>query len=152
MPELEFLSEILSDNELSDLSEILDFSLDPNIDLEQLQKTVALSNFHQVKLTKILLKLKMLHVDEETEFEAWHSEQFHEVAMDYDGQAELLKTAKDYEREIKKLPEYKSYKSGIRKLEKIIEIMHAKEKEFNSFDWKVKSIIDLHKLQHNIMY
>jgi len=152
MSQLEFLQEVLTDYEFDDLTEIMNFSLDPKIDLEKLQESIALASFHQSKLTKIMFKIRLMYADLETEFESWHSRQFHSIAEDYDGFPELLKTTKDYEREIRKLSEYKATKSLLRKMEQTIHAMQTKEKELSAFDWKVKGIIDLHKIQHNIMY
>jgi len=152
MSQLEFLKEVLTEDEFSDLEEIMNFSLDPKIDLEILQEKIAFASFHQAKLTKMMFKIKLMYADLETEFEAWHSAQFHDVAENFDGFPELLKTPKDYEREIKKKSEYKATKTLLRKMEQTISSMQSKEKELSSFDWKVKGIIDLHKIQHNIMY
>jgi len=152
MSQLEFLKEVLTEQEFMDLEEIMNFSLDPKIDLEILQEKIAFASFHQSKLTKMMFKIRLMHADLETEFESWHSHQFHTIAEDFDGFPELLKTPKDYDREIKKQAEYKSTKSLLRKMEQTIFSMQAKEKELTAFDWKVKGIIDLHKIQHNIMY
>ena len=152
MSQLEFLKEVLTEDEFSDLEEIMNFSLDPKIDLEILQEKIAFASFHQAKLTKMMFKMKLMYADLETEFEAWHSTQFHNVAENFDGFPELLKTPKDYEREIKKDSEYKATKTMLRKMEQTISSMQTKEKELSAFDWKVKGIIDLHKIQHNIMY
>ena len=152
MSQLDFLTEVLTEDELYDLKEILNFSLDPEIDLEKLQEKIALANFHQSKLTKIMLKIRLMHADLETEFEHWYSSQFHVVAENFDGFPELLKNPKDYDREIKKDDQYKATKSILRKMEQVIHAMQVKDKELSSFDWKVKGIIDLHKIQHDIMY
>jgi len=147
-----FLEEILSSNELNDLTEIMDFSLDKKIDLNKIQEKVAIGNFLQVKLNKIIYKLKMLYADLEVEYDIWYSTKYHIVIEEYDGFPELLKTPKDYEREIKKHPEFKEIKTLLKKFEYTITSLEMKEKEMNSFDWKVKGIIDLHKLINNIVY
>ena len=59
-----------------------------------------------------------------------------------------MKTHKDYEREIKKFPEYAEYKKLLDKVGVSIKSLEAKEKELASFDWKMKGIIDIHKIQH----
>lgn len=149
---LSFLQEILTETDISDLREILDFSLDPKIDLENLQEKIAFANYFQAKLTKIIFKIRLTYVDLETEFESWFSIQIHQVATEYDGFPELLKTHKDYEREIKKHDEYTATQKILRKLEQTIKSLETKEKELAQFDWKVKGIIDIHKIQHNIIY
>jgi len=148
----DFLEEILDEREIKDLEEILDFSLTEKLNHEELAEKIAVSNFLQVKLTKILLKLKLLEADLEVEFDTWFSSQFRTIAEEYDGIPELLKTSKDYEREIKTLDEYKATKKALKKLEAIISVLQTKEKEFNAFDWKVKSIIDLEKIKNNLSY
>ena len=152
MSQLTFLEDVLTDQELSELVEIMDFSLDPKVDLEELPEIIALAGFHQAKLTKIILKIRLMYSDLETEFEYWHSNQFHKVAEEYDGFPELLKTAKDYEREIKKDSEYKATKKLLRKMEQIAKTLESKEKELGSFDWKIKGIIDIQKLKYKIMF
>lgn len=149
---LSFLQDILTDTDISDLREILDFSLDPKIDLGNLQEKIAYANYFQAKLTKIIFKLRLTHADLETEFESWFSIHIHNVVNEYDGFPELLKTHKDYEREIKKNNEYTATQKILRKLEQTIKSLETKEKELSQFDWKIKGIIDIHKIQHNIMY
>ena len=51
---LSFLKEILTEKELSDLGEILDFSLNTKIDLEKTQEHIAHANYYHSKLTKII--------------------------------------------------------------------------------------------------
>ncbi len=149
---LKYLEIILTEKEISDLREILDFSLDTKIDLEQIQEKISLSNYFQSKLTKILLKIRLIYADLETEHENWCSIEIHNIVHTYDGFPELLKTPKDYERELKKHPDYLSDKTILRKLEQTILSLTSKEKELAQFDWKVKGIIDIHKIQNNIMY
>ena len=107
---LDFLKEILTKKEIQELREILDFSLEPKIEIEQLQEKIAFANFFHSKLTKLIYKLRLIHVDLEVTFENWYAIEIHNVALSYDGFPELLKTHKDYEREIKKFPEYAEYK------------------------------------------
>ena len=149
---LAFLTEILTPKEVLELQEILDFSLNPKIELENLQEKIALANFYQAKLIKIIYKLRLTHIDLEIAFEQWFAAEIHNVAIEYDGAPELFKTHKDYEREIKKFPEYAEYKSLLEKVQVSIKSLESKEKELSSFDWKEKGIIDIHKIQHNIMY
>jgi len=149
---LDFLTEVLSEKDLEDLRGILDFSLDPKIDLEKLQEKISLANYYQSKLTKITYKLKLMKVDLSIEFDKWYSEQIHNVVIDYDGFPELLKTHKDYMRELKRHPEYVETQKILQKLEATIESLQSKEKELGQVDWKAKGIIDIHKIQHNIMY
>jgi hypothetical protein len=149
---LAFLKEILTTTEITELGEILDFSLDTKIKLENLQEKIAFANFYHSKLTKILYKLRITHTDLEIAFDVWCSDEIHNVAIEYDGIPELLKTHKDYEREIKRLPEYSEYKKLLDKINVSVKSLESKEKELSSFDWKVKGIIDIHKIQHNIMY
>jgi hypothetical protein len=149
---LEFLTDILSTKEITELREILTFSLDTKIELETLQEKIAFANFYHSKLTKLLYKLRLAHVDLELAFENWYAIEIHNVALAYDGFPELLKTHKDYEREIKRFPEYTEYKGLLEKVGVSIKSLESKEKELSGFDWKVKGIIDIHKLQHNIMY
>ena len=148
----EFLEEILSKKDVKDLQDILDYSLDSKVDLERLQEKVSLANYYQSKLTKILYKLRLLMVDYEVEFDHWYSEQIHNVAVEYDGFPELLKTHNDYMREIKRLPEYVENKKVLRKLQETVKSLEEKLKELGQVDWKAKSIIDIHKIQYNIMY
>jgi hypothetical protein len=149
---LTFLKEILTDSQIYELTEILDFSLDPKVKLEEIQEKIALANYHHAKLTKIIFKLRLSHADLEIAFDNWYAIEIHNVASEYDGFPELLKTHKDYEREIKKFPEYVDNKKLLDKINVTIKSLESKEKELSSFDWKVKSIIDIHKIQHNIMY
>src|SRR5574344_775268 len=149
---LDFLKEILTKKEIQELREILDFSLEPKIEIEQLQEKIAFANFFHSKLTKLIYKLRLIHVDLEVTFENWYAIEIHNVALSYDGFHELLKTHKDYEREIKKFPEYAEYKKLLDKVGVSIKSLEAKEKELASFDWKMKGIIDIHKIQHNILY
>ena len=149
---LDFLKEILTDLEISDLEEILDFSLNPKADLKELEEKMIYSNYYQSKLTRILLKLRLINSDVITEFEAWHSSQYHEVSMNYDGQAELLKDKKDYEREIKRDGEYKATKTILRKLDELIVMLTTKDKELGQIQWIVGRIYDLEKLRHSIQY
>lgn len=149
---LEFLTDILKKQEITELREILAFSLDTKIELETLQEKIAFANFYHSKLTKLLYKLRLAHVDLELAFENWYAVEIHNVALSYDGFPELLKTHKDYEREIKRFPEYVEYKGLLEKVGVSIKSLESKEKELSGFDWKVKGIIDIHKLQHNIMY
>lgn len=149
---LDFLKEILTEKEISELREILDFSLDPKIDLSKLQEKIAYANFYHSKLTKIIYKLRLTHTDLDVAYDNWYAIEIHNVAMEYDGLPELLKTHKDYEREIKKFPEYVEYKKLLDKVQTSIKSLESKEKELASFDWKMKGIIDIHKIQHNILY
>lgn len=149
---LKFLEEILSEEEISDLEEILNFSLNPKADLKELEEKMIFSNYYQSKLTRILLKLRLINADAITEFEEWHATQFHEVAMDYAGQPELLKDKKDYEREIKRNSEYKATKSILRKLEELIVMLTVKDKELGQIQWIVGRIYDLEKLRNQIQY
>ncbi len=149
---LSFLEEILSEEEIADLEEILNFSLNPKADLKELEEKMIFSNYYQAKLTRILLKLRLINADAVTEFEAWHSSQFHEVANNYDGYPELLKDKKDYEREIKKDSEYKITKSILRKLDELVIMLTVKDKELGQVQWIVGRIYDLEKLRHGIQY
>ena len=149
---LKFLEEILSEEEIADLEEILNFSLNPKADLKELEEKMIFSNYYQSKLTRILLKLRLINADAITEFEEWHSTQFHEVAMDYDGQPELLKDKKDYEREIKRNSEYKVTKSILRKLDELVIMLTVKDKELGQIQWIVGRIYDLEKLRNQIQY
>lgn len=149
---LDFLTEILTEKEISELREILDFSLNPKIELEKVQEKIAYANFFQSRLTKIIYKLRLAETDLDIGYDNWYSTEIHNVAIDYDGLPELLKTPKDYEREVKKLPEYVEYKTLLKKVKVSVKSLEAKEKELAAFDWKVKGIIDIHKIQHNIMY
>jgi len=149
---LSFLNEILTEKEISDLREILDFSLSTKIDLAKTQELIAYANYYQSKLTKIILKLRLNHVDLEIAFDQWFAGAFHEVVDEFHGQEEFLKTQRDFEREAKKLPEYKTHKSLLDKMQMLIRSLESKEKEFTSFDWKIKAIVDIHKIQHNIKY
>ncbi len=149
---LSFLEEILSEEEIADLEEILNFSLNPKADLKELEEKMIFSNYYQAKLTRILLKLRLINADAVTEFEAWHSTQFHEVANNYDGYPELLKDKKDYEREIKKDSEYKITKSILRKLDELVIMLTVKDKELGQVQWIVGRIYDLEKLRHGIQY
>jgi|SaaInlStandDraft_4_1057021.scaffolds.fasta_scaffold11874_4 hypothetical protein len=149
---LDFLKEILTKKEVEELREILEFSLNPKTELDKLQEKIAFANYFHSKLTKIIYKLRLTHTDLEIAFENWYAIEIHNVAMDYDGFPELLKTHKDYEREIKKFPEYVEYKSLLDKVQVSIKSLESKEKELASFDWKVKSIIDIHKIQNNLIY
>jgi len=149
---LSFLEEILEPKEIVELREILDFSLPRKIELNSLQEKIALANYFQSKLTKIIYKLRLSHTDLEIGYESWHAIEIHNVAIDYDGSPELLKTPKDYERELKKLAEYAINKSLLNKILVSIKSLESKEKELAAFDWKVKGIIDIHKIQNNIMY
>lgn len=149
---LNFLKKILTDSEISDLREILEFSLEPKIQLEKLQEKIAYSNYFHSKLNKIIYKLRLTHAELEIEYDHWYSVEIHNLALDYDGSPELLKTHKDYEREIKKLPDYKLNKTLLDKIQATIKSLESKEKELAAFDWKVKGIVDIHKIQHNIMY
>ena len=84
------LEEILTEDELNDLKEILDFSLDTNVVIDgTLQKTVAYSSFWQSKLVKIMFKLRLTYNELEVEFEHWAAKNVHAVAFNYDGRAEL---------------------------------------------------------------
>lgn len=149
---LQFLKELLPEKDIAELVELLDFSLNTKIDLSKLQEKIAFANYHHAKLSKIILKLRLVHSDLEVEFDNWISTEIHEVVMEYDGNPELLKTPKDYDRELKRSASYVSNKKMIGKLHMLIKSLESKEKELSSFDWKVKSIIDIHKIQHNIMY
>lgn len=149
---LTFLEEILSVEEVADLEEILNFSLNPKASLKELEEKMIFSNYYQSKLTRILLKLRLINSDVITEFESWHSTQFHEVAINYDGQPELLKDKKDYEREIKKDSEYKATKSILRKLDELIIMLTVKDKELGQVQWIVGRIYDLEKLRNQIQY
>ena len=93
---LDFLKEILTKKEIQELREILDFSLEPKIEIEQLQEKIAFANFFHSKLTKLIYKLRLIHVDLEVTFENWYAIEIHNVALSYDGFPELLKTHKDY--------------------------------------------------------
>lgn len=148
----EFLEEVLSEKDVNDLKNILEFSLDSKVDLENLQEKISLANYYQSKLIKILYKLRLMMVDYEVELDQWYGEQIHNVAMEYDGFPELLKTHKDYMREIQRLPEYVDNKKVLRKLEETVRSLEEKQKELGQVDWKAKGIIDIHKIQHNIMY
>jgi hypothetical protein len=148
----EFLEEVLSEKDVKDLRDILDYSLDSKVELENLQEKISLANYYQSKLTKILYKLRLMMVDYEVELDQWYGEQIHNVAMEYDGFPELLKTHKDYMREIQRLPEYVENKKILRKLEETVKSLEEKQKELGQVDWKAKGIIDIHKIQHNIMY
>lgn len=149
---LKFLEEILTEQELEDLEEILDFSLNPKADLKELEEKMIFSNYYQSKLTRILLKIRLINSDAITEFESWHSSQYHEVAINYDGQSELLKDKKDYEREIKRDGEYKATKTILRKLEELIIMLTVKDKELGQIQWIVGRIYDLEKLRNQIQY
>jgi len=149
---LAFLEDILNPKELSELREILDFSLNPKIELKDIQQKIALANYFNSKLIKIIYKLKLFYTDLEIEYEKWYSTEIHNIAIDYDGFPELLKTQKDYDREIKKNDEYVEYKSILNKVNVSIKSLESKEKELSSFDWKIKGIIDIHKIQNNLMY
>lgn len=149
---LSFLKEVLSQKEIEELREVLDFSLDPKIELEGLQEKIALANFFQAKLIKLIYKLRLMESDLEVAYEQWYATEIHNVAIEYDGIPELFKTHKDYEREIKKHPEYAEYKLLLDKIAISIKTLEMKEKELSSFDWKVKGIIDIHKIKHNLMY
>lgn len=149
---LDFLNAVLSDREIQELREILDFSLDTKIELNKLQEKIAFANYHHSKLTKIIYKLRLIYVDLEIAFEQWTSMEIHNVSLNYDGIPELLKTPKDYDREIKTLDEYKAYKTLLDKVAVSIKSLESKEKELSSFDWKVKGLIDIHKIEHNILY
>lgn len=149
---LDFLKEILTTREISDLREILEFSLTTKVDLEKVQEKISFANYYHSKLTKIIYKLRLTHTDLEIGFENWCAVEIHNVAMDYDGIPELLKTPKDYERELKKYPEYVENKKLLDKVQVSIKSLESKEKELASFDWKIKGIIDIHKIQNNIMY
>jgi hypothetical protein len=149
---LTFLDDILTEKEVSDLEEILDFSLSTKIDLEKIQENIATANYYQSKLTKIILKLRLNYTDFEIAYDQWYSQTFHDVIDDYNGREEFLKTPKDFEREIKGRPEYKKHRTLIDKVKMTITSLEMKEKELTSFDWKVKSIVDIHKIQHGIKY
>lgn len=149
---LDFLKEILTDKEITELREILDFSLEPKIDLEKLQEKIAYANYFHSKLTKIIFKLRLAHADLEVAYDHWYAVEIHNVGLEYDGFPELLKTHKDYEREIKKFPEYVENKKLLEKIAMAVKSLESKEKELAAFDWKVKGIIDIHKIQNNIMY
>lgn len=149
---IDFLKDILKPKEFSELREILDFSLDPKIELKNIQEKIALANYFNSKLIKIIYKLKLFHADLEIEYDKWYSTEIHNVAVDYDGFPELLKTPKDYDREIKKTDEYVELKSMLNKINISIKSLESKEKELSSFDWKIKGIIDIHKIQNNVMY
>lgn len=149
---LSFLKEVLTTKEITELQEILDFSLEPKIDLDKLQEKIAYANFFHSKLTKIIYKLRLAQADLEIAYDNWFAIEIHNVAVEYDGFPELLKTHKDYEREIKKYPEYVENKKLLDKIQMSVKSLEAKEKELASFDWKVKGIIDIHKIQNNIMY
>ena len=149
---LSFLKEILTEKEISELREILDFSLDTKIDLVKLQEFIAHANYYHSKLTKIIYKLRLNHADLEIAYDHWCSVAFHEIVENYDGMEDFLKTPKDFEREIKRLPEYKANKTLVDKIQASIRSLESKEKELASFDWKVKAIIDIHKIQHGIKY
>ena len=123
---LKFLEEILTTGEITDLEEILNFSLNPKMDLKVLEEKMIFSNYYQSKLTRIILKLRLINSDATTEFESWHSSQFHEVAINYDGQPHLLKDKKDYEREITRDSEYKATKAILRKLDELIIMLTVK--------------------------
>jgi hypothetical protein len=147
-----FLDEIFNKKEIEILKEILDFSLQPNQDLVELQKKIAFSSFYQTKLQSLLLKIKFFYSDFENEFEQWVSKQIHEIPYNYDGDEKLLKTIKDYERELKKTNEYKENKTILDKLNSLIKTLENKDKELNNFDWKVKNIIDIEKIKNGIGY
>mgnify|MGYP006899632816 CR=1 FL=1 len=66
---LSFLKEILTEKELSDLGEILDFSLNTKIDLEKTQEHIAHANYYHSKLTKIIYKLRLNHTDLEIAYD-----------------------------------------------------------------------------------
>ena len=149
---LKFLEAILTDEEIMDLEEILNFSLDPKANLKELEEKMIFSNYYQAKLTRILLKIRLINSDAVTEFESWYSSQFHEVAMDYDGQPELLKDKKDYEREIKRNSEYGSTKAILRKLDELVIMLTVKDKELGQVQWIVGRIYDLEKLRNQIQY
>ena len=149
---LAFLKEILTEKELSELREILDFSLDTKIDLEKTQELTAHANYYHSKLTKIIFKLRLNHTDLEIAYDHWYSTTFHDTIDDYDGREEFLKTPKDFEREIKRLPEYKENKTLLNKIQVTIKSLESKEKELTSVNWSVKSIIEIHKIQHGIKY
>lgn len=148
----DFLSEILSKTDLSMLQEIIEFSLDTDIDLKDIQRKIAFANFYQSKLLKLLLKMRLAHADLETEFEAWNSKEIHNIAQDYDGSPDLLKNQKDYERELKAKVEHIETSKILKKLEQTIKSLESKEKELSQFDWKVKGILDIHKIEHNLLY
>jgi hypothetical protein len=146
----DFLKEILSEKEIEMLKEILDFSLNQNQNLNDLQKKVAFSSYYQSKLQSIILKLKIFYSELETEFESWVANQIHEIPYQYDGDEKLLKSMKDYERELKRIDEYKENKKILLKLESLIKTLESKERELSNFDWKVKNIIDIEKLKNGI--
>lgn len=146
------LEDLLTKKEMTELREILDFSLNQKIELQNIQEKISLANYFNAKLTKIIYKLRLIYTDIELEYETWFSQEIHNVAIDYDGIPELLKTQKDYERELKKHPEYIRFKKTLNKISVSIKSLESKEKELLSFDWKIKGIIDIHKIQHNIMY
>ena len=149
---LDFLTEILTEEDFRYLNEILDYSLDRQVDLEKLQEKISVGNYLQSKLTKIIFKLRIAHAELEVEFDSWVATEIHNVAADYDGFPELLKTMKDYERELRKNDEYNATKKAVKQLEQAIKSLESKEKELGQLDWKIKGILDIHKIQHNIMY
>lgn len=149
---LAFLKEILTEKELSELREILDFSLDTKIDLKKTQEHIAHAQYYHSKLTKIIYKLRLIHIDLEIAYDQWYSTAFHETIDNYDGREEFLKNPKDFEREIKGMPEYKEYKTLLDKIKVSIKSLENKDKELHSFDWKMKGIIEIHKIQHGIKY
>lgn len=149
---LSFLEEILTPKEISELREILDFSLDTKIDLKNIQEKIAFANYFNAKLTKIIYKLRLFHTGMEIEYDTWYATEIHNIAVDYDGFPELLKTPKDYDRELKKHPDYIQFKTTLNKVNVSIKSLESKEKELSAFDWKIKGIIDIHKIQNNIIY
>ena len=149
---LKFLEEILSKAEIADLEIILDFSLTSEEEPAELQKKLSLADFYQAKLTRILLKLRLINADAVTEFEYWYSTQFHEIAVNYDGLPEFLKDKKDYDREIKKDAEYRVSKSMLRKLEELIHMLTIKDKELGQIQWVIGRRTDIEKLKHLIQY
>lgn len=147
-----FLEEILTKKDFLDLKEILNFSLEPKVDLANLQEKISLANYYQSKLTKILYKIRLILVDYEVELDQWYSEQIHMVPHNYDGIPDLLKTPKDYLRELQKDQDYVENRKILRKLEETIKSLEEKQKELGQIDWKAKGIIDIHKIQNQIMY
>ena len=148
----DFLNDILDDKEIIQLREILDFSLDPHIDLELLQEKIAFSSYHNAKLTNIVYKLRLAQIDLELAFDKWYAIEIHNVVLEYDGFPVLLKVPRDYDRELKKSPDYIENKRLLKKVDMAIKSLESKNKELTTFDWKVKGIIDIHKIRHNILY
>jgi len=143
--------EVYSDNELTEMEEIINFNIGKELDYTKLQEKIAYADYFHSKLLKYLLKLDFTIDALEVEFEKLKAEEIHEVVYNYDGAPDLLKNQKDYERELNRHDDLNSIKLKLKRFKSFKDVLEKKLKELENINWHIKNIIEFEKLKNGLL-